>query len=293
MSKTTDGVTERSLQQFSDWMVKRGRSPDTAYQYVSRIRQCAADDRGITSRLTAAGLAPKSRRQNLASLRAWARFAGDQALRDQLDDLKLPPPERVLEKKPLSEDQWSEMIAAIDQVTMSDVKRAAIEMICVRGFRVGDVCRLTRSAIMQALETGVLIYPGKSGRQLQWESAPFEHCLRVFVAQGRFGEVRDLISPRAAKDKRQQASRLALQRIFPRVAKVAGVTDACGPHRMRRTYATGYLKETGGQIVDLQKHMGWASIATAQAYVDHSQRQQLDEVAERMRRRVRGKKLID
>lgn len=287
---------EADYKSFAAWMIGRGRSPDTAAQYVGKVRACFGDRRGITGRLTGTDLAPKSRRQNLAALRAWARFAKDHELRERLDDLKMAPPERVLEKIPLTEDEWGDMINALDELDgqLDPVVHASLEMICLRGFRVGDVARLERSAVNQAVRTGVLNYGAKGGRQLQWEAAPFMHCLEVFREHRRWDRLADLISPNAANTQRRprwHAARQQLQRSLPLVVEAAGLpVDEVTAHRLRRTYAVHYLEEVGGDIVKLQKHMGWASIQTASAYVDHSQRRELDEVAERMRQRIRRRK---
>ena len=289
-------IPAEDLAAFHRWMVKRGRSPDTANQYVGKITACYEDSRGVTARLTQNGLAPKSRRQNLAALRAWAKYSKDHELRDRLDDLKMPPPERVLEKTPLTEDEWADVIDALAELEekLDPVMHASIEMICIRGFRVGDVVRLERSEISQAMRTGVLNYQAKGGRQLRWEAAPFEHCLRVFQERRRWSMVADLISP-TAQDTRERprwhAARQKVQRALPLVVDAAGLPmDETTPHRMRRTYAVHYLEEVDGDITKLQKHMGWASIQTAAAYVDHSQRRELDEVGERMRQRIRRRK---
>ena len=290
------GPGEEDLAAFAAWMVGRGRSPDTAAQYVGKIRACFADRRGLTGRLTGSSLAPKSRRQNLAALRAWARFAKDHELRERLDDLKMAPPERVLEKIPLTEDEWADMIEALTELDgqIDPVVHACLEMICLRGFRVGDVARLERAAVNQAARTGVLNYRAKGGRQLQWEAGAFMHCLEVLREHRRWSLVADLISPNAADTERRprwHAARQRLQRSLPIVVEAAGLpVEEVTAHRLRRTYAVHYLEEVGGDIVKLQKHMGWASIQTASAYVDHSQRRELDEVAERMRQRIRRRR---
>lgn len=279
--------TEAKLQDFEQWMCRRGRQFDTAHQYARKVDLCFDDRRGLTTRLTSDDLSPMSRRQNLAALRSWAKFAKDGTLRDRLDDIKLPPPERVLEKTPLSGDEWSAMIDALARVDLEPHLHACVEMICIRGFRVGDVVRIGRAPIQQALRTGRLIYRAKGNRRLNWPSAPFDHCLRLFSESKRWNQVCDLVTPRGRDDRRWKNARLKVQRAFPAVVAEAGLPiGTVTPHRLRRTYATHYLAQVGGRADKLQKHMGWASLQTAMMYVDHDEGDELELEAAAMRQRL-------
>jgi integrase len=81
-------------------------------------------------------------------------------------------------------------------------------------------------------------------------------------------------------------SLLRLYRLFGRLAEAAGIPPSeLTPHRLRRTYAVHFLDGVGGDLEKLRQHMGWASIATAAQYVDHSRREELDAVAEQVARR--------
>jgi integrase len=57
------------------------------------------------------------------------------------------------------------------------------------------------------------------------------------------------------------------------------------PHRLRRTYATEYLRSMAGDpeaVVKLMQHMGWSNIATAMEYVNHQRGAELNAPAHRM-----------
>lgn len=251
----------------------------TAELYVSNVRNCLTDSRGITARLVRDGLAPKTKRHNLAALRAWAKWTRDADLEALLEDLKLPPPERVTEKEPLTIDEWAALQEAIKEVPMTAAERNAIEMITIRGFRVGDVCRLTKQAVRQGMRTGLLNYKGKSGRQIEWTVNPFESQLRWFSEQRGWLTVGQLIAPRC-KDT-YKGARNHLYKRFLEIDLQAGIpVDELSPHRLRRTYAVHFLEAVGGDLEKLRQHMGWASIATAAQYVDHSRREELDKIAE-------------
>jgi integrase/recombinase XerD len=277
---------QAQIQRFSDWLIGRGRTEGTAELYAHNVAHCLADRRGLTGRLVRDGLAPKTKRTNLAALRAWAKYTKDTSLLETLDDLKLPPPERIHEKRPLTLDEWDGVIAAVDELPFKEAEAAALMMICMRGFRVGDVCRLTKRAVREGVRTGLLNYRGKSGRQIEWTVAPFREHLDWFAAQKGWRHAYDLIMPRSAERLRYKAARLRLYRLFGRLAEAAGIPPSeLTPHRLRRTYAVHFLDGVGGDLEKLRQHMGWASIATAAQYVDHSRREELDAVAEQVARR--------
>ena len=57
------------------------------------------------------------------------------------------------------------------------------------------------------------------------------------------------------------------------------------PHRLRRTYSTHFLRRIQGDpqaIIKLQRHMGWASMATAAQYVDNVGKAELDAIGAQM-----------
>lgn len=279
------GRKRPDIQGFRDWLLARGRSPYTAYQYGNCVSLCLRDGHGVTGRLVGSRLAPKTKRANLAALRAWAKWTKDADLADVLDDLKLPPPERVTAKEPLTLEEWSALLDAIPLLDLTEATRNAVEMIALRGFRVGDVCRLSRSAVRRGAQTGILNYRGKSGRQINWTVRPFESQLQWFADQRNWSVVGELVAPDSEDTYR--SARQRLYRVFPRLAAAIGVSeDELSPHRLRRTYAVHFLDQVRGDLEKLRQHMGWASIATAAQYVDHSRREELDALADSLSERV-------
>jgi len=279
-------VNPKKIQKFFQWLRDRGRSEGTAELYANDVTLCLGDSRGVTARLVTEGLAPKTKRHNLAALRAWAKFARDQKLVDVLDDIKLPPPERVTEKAPLSLEEWQDLLDTIPDLHLPEPDENALTMIAIRGFRVGDVCRLSRKAVTQGLQTGILNFRGKSNRQLAWTVAPFEDELRFFASNRGWEKVCDLIAPNG-KD-RYKSARQRLYRAILRLADLLGIPQSeLSPHRLRRTYAVHFLDQVGGDLEKLRQHMGWANISTAAQYVDHSRREELDALAAEMAKRRR------
>lgn len=276
------------LEKFRKWMIGRGRSEGTADQYFLCVRMCLKHEDGVLGRLLGRKLAPKSKRINKAALRAWARYTEDKKLLFQLEDLRLPPPERVTVKEPLSSTEWADLSKAISNADIDDVSRAVLTMICERGFRVSDVLRLEQKQVRRGLETGVLIYKGKGDRLKDCLAEPFEWCLQEFVNRGermsgRWAHVWHLVSPTAKHPAR--AARLKMQRTIKVVGEIAGIDPGeMYTHRLRRTIATEFYRETK-DIVQLQKYMGWADIKTASNYIDHSEREELERIADKIRKK--------
>jgi len=62
-------------------------------------------------------------------------------------------------------------------------------------------------------------------------------------------------------------SKRALQRVFERMAKMAGITGHCF-HHLRHTYASHLYKAGGYNLRLVQKQLGHANIRTTQIYAD-------------------------
>lgn len=274
--------TAEEFHDFTRWMVERGRSPYTADLYERHLRHSFEDDRGVLARVSQAGLAPQTRRTNRAALAAWARFAEDDELAGRLAEVKLPPAERVSEKRALELDDWRLLLAELAETDVLDeYERAAISLVSYRGFRIGDVCRLEARSVRQGLKNGLLVYAAKGGRRISWSVTDrMREHLEVFADERGWKHARDLIAPNWNSD-RQRGARLRCQRAFARlVAETDLEPEGLSLHIMRRTYAWHYLRFSGGDPVKLQKHMSWRKIDTAMQYVDQQQRSELDAIAD-------------
>ncbi len=268
-------ISDKNLDEFRIWLQERGRSDDTASLYISNLRSCEADKKGLTHRLVAGKLAPNSLRTNLAALRAWARYSDDTKLSKRLSDIRLPPARRVRVKLPLEVVEWKKVIKHIQTCRMTnEAMRQVLLMMAIRGFRSGDILRMKRSEMEAALSSGKLIYEGKGRKQIEFAAAPIRPQLEALVEFEDWERVRDLIStsdnPKIASKKVWRAAR--------RTAHKVGVFKM-NPHRYRHTFATNYLKELKGDpqaILKLQKYMGWESMNTAARYVDSVSQDELD-----------------
>ena len=83
------------------------------------------------------------------------------------------------------------------------------------------------------------------------------------------------------RDPKRGASTKSLWMMVGRVCDRAGV-KRFGPHALRHGFATRFLRESGHDIVSLQRLLGHASIETTRAYFDELRLDELDEVLRRV-----------
>jgi integrase len=271
-------ITSTTLDEFGVWLVNRGRSDETARVYQSQLRSCAADSVGITRRLVSNGLAPNTRRSCLAALFAWARFCKDDKLREQLEDIRLPPARRLKAKLPLELDAWRSYIQHLQAVSMTppnEPLRYVMLIICKRGIRCSDCLRVTRKQVASALRTNVLTFEGKGRKLSRLAAGPIIGELTALAEYKGWERVHDLVSRGSAR-----AALTRVERAMKRVAADLDI-DNVHPHRFRTTYATNFLKEFRGDpqaLIKLQHHMDWEYLATAARYADAVDASELDAV---------------
>jgi integrase len=278
-------VKKRELQRFCEWLFDYGLSGGTVKLYRHDVKKAYAEG-GPLKRLRNNDLAPKTLRHILAACRRWARFCNDEELLVELEKMRLPAPRRKTAKVPLARDDLFALLNEIDGADyLEEPMRAELGLMAARGFRCGDVLRLKRREVQSALRQGTLAYEAKGRRRLEFRVLPtFRSYLELLACEKRWERVEDLISPHAQEETRRDAAGRATARALEACGNEIGI-EGLYPHRLRRTYATEYLRALGPDpfaAVKLQQHMQWASLQTAMGYVDHDRGQALDDVAERM-----------
>lgn len=265
---------------FKDWLVSRGRSPDTASLYEIHIRTAFEGYDYPTDKLLSKKLSAKTRRSVAAALRAWAKYDEDDELLEEVEEIKLPPDQRKHERPPLTREElkrFREVLSVTEDVP--EPIWAVLGLMAWRGLRVGDALRLSRREVGEALKSGVLRYTAKGGRRLRAPIGRFREYLESLDAHRGWEHVYDLCAPSSVEDPAKAARRSVLN-YCKSVAVEAGIDSNMYNHRLRRTYATLYLEAAKGDLTKLQAHMGWTSIATAASYSDYYSDEELDELAE-------------
>ncbi len=285
----TDNITE-----FSDWLIRRGREASVK-QRTRMVRRWLDDPDELWSKMTDKRAAPNYRRSIIASVRAWAKFTEDGKLLKQLEEIKQPAAAPKSTREPFARDEWEIIREAIAEADyLSPASKAVCGLVALRGFRCGDVLRLTRVNVKQAIKTGTLRYEGKGERWQDFTAAPFMGLLEDVAAfpwpkdykgDETVWRVRHFICASGDQD---SASRM-IRREFDRIAIELEIDPKeVYSHRFRHTYATYFLQEMAGDpeaIFKLQTQMNWARLETAGNYVRRSRRAELDEVESRLLKR--------
>lgn len=277
------------IKEFKEWLIARGRNPATAEGYTADIRMAYAGANPPYGRLLDHKLAPKTVRRTMAALRAWCRFNKDGELLEKLKDIQLPPAERKIAKVPLSKEEWSELVEEIEEANyLSPGERAALGIMAIRGLRVGDVLRMTREEVERGMATGILAYEAKRGKRIEISVKPIADYLSLLLKQDEWYKVRDLVSMRSTKSElvKQNSATQQLSRALKAVGEKIGIPGRdIYPHRLRRTVATHFLEAAGGNIEKLRAFMSWSNIVTAAGYADYHRRDELEAIADTMRKK--------
>lgn len=257
-------ITERTIEKFREWLIARGRSEPTADLYSTCIRKCAGS-RSLTTRLVSGDLAPKSKHANAAALRAWAKFSKDPELAELVEDIRLPPAQRVKPKLPLELASWRAFVSrARDAKWLAPWMRATVLIIAVRGLRSGDALRIKRAEVREALKSGKLSFEGKGRKRHEIAVSPIKGALEELATDTSWERVSDL-----AGDVSSKAVSARVRRAVRRIAREAKV-DGCHPHRLRRTVAHQFLMQLGPDpraLPKLMSFMGWSNLNTALQYI--------------------------
>lgn len=264
------------LDEFENNLIKRGRDPDTAALYRLHIQKAIdTDDEDLLVRFRDGSLSPNTKRSIKAALSAWAKFTKDVELKERLDDYRLPPAVRVHIKVPLTDDEWialKDTLKAQEEKTPTD---AVIALMALRGFRIGDLLRMRRTDVTNALQTGIINFVAKGNKRLEFGLLNQLMPWFGFLASLKgWKQVVELIGPT------ERAAKMRIRRRLARLATEAGIDSPVYPHKLRRTVAVWFLRKVDGDLMKLKSWMQWQSINVAATYVDFHQREALDQLAE-------------
>lgn len=116
-----------------------------------------------------------------------------------------------------------------------------------------------------------------------------ERCVLFIEAKGQAGEPVVPESPVFRSPRTGRAlTRRALQKIFKRTAKQAGLGETRSIHALRHTYGTQLCKASGNNLRLVQRQMGHNSLETTAIYL-HVQDRELDEAVEKLSEQILGK----
>lgn len=282
-------VESEKYDDFRNWLLSYGRDEKTASLYCLHVDK-AIREGGFLVRVVDKNLAPKSRHAIMAAAKQWALFSEDPSLLKELGRVRLPPAQRETPKEALSRKDWEALQSEIDAADLDAPVRAVLGMMATRGFRVGDVLRLSRREVSSSLKTSVLAFRGKRGKRHEYDVLEaFRPYLEILAAE-RYSRVAHLISPRATKSP-EDAAYMRIRYWLEICAENAGI-ERITPHILRHTYAHHFLEQLKGDplaLNSLKDWMQWSKIETAALYAGRRNRDALAKRADAMMRKSDAK----
>lgn len=281
-------VSESDLEAFSNWLARRGRSETSRVQYRYRLERLFEEDDPV-SLLTDRKLSPCYRNNLAVAYRQFAKFKKDHALLEELDEIRLPAPIRKSAKEPLNKEEWHEVLDEIEEADyLDEAEQAVLLIIASRGIRLSDLLRVTHQEVKDAVKKGTLAFTGKGERRSFFSAQNIIEPLKALLEMKwpEDGVVANLISPKSASENVVASAGRQIRRALDRVIKKMGLKKGdLFAHKFRHTFVNEALAEMKGDpraVFHLQDMMNWSSPNTARNYVKHADKEELDQVEQRM-----------
>lgn len=278
---------------------ERQVSPFTLRNYGREIGEFAAflEERGISdwaqvsprlleewlASLALKGLAPASVSRRLYEVRAFFRFLVKRGYLEE-NPLESVPGPRLPRRLPryLTVDEVFALLRSPrgdDPYALRD--RAMLELLYASGLRLGELVALNVEDVNLSRRE-VHVRHGKGGEpRIALFGRPAEQALRTYLQHGRPALVNpDRPSPALFLNRYgQRLSRVSVNKMLHRYAKLAGLRKEVTPHMLRHSFAT-HLMEGGADIREVQELLGHKNPQTTQIYT-HVSQQHLKDVYDR------------
>jgi integrase/recombinase XerD len=297
------GLTARQAEELVDrfclyLVAERGRSPLTAENYASDLRQWLTfcERKGFAAfppalaavgafrrQMDEQGKARSTQQRHVAAMRSWIRFA--EAEESLEPDFPLPdlPDKKKLEPRVLNEAEVERLLDVCGEAKPLAVRdRALFEIGYGCGLRVSEICALKLSDL--DFGSKLLRTKGKGGKE---RVVPFlggtARSVKTYLDSAR----PVLMAKSAGKGSGEKGGRVFLSfsgrplnrqdvwRVLRKRGRAAGITPSrLYPHILRHSFAS-HLLARGMDMRTLQEMLGHSSIATTQAY-SHFDREMRD-----------------
>jgi site-specific recombinase XerD len=223
-------------------------------------------------------LAPASQAQALAALRSflsWSRTLGAHRVSAEVVRIGLKTPKVVVRRpyRTLGERD----IASVLATAATSRDRALLAVLLGGGLRAAEAVGLDVTDLHDDPDGGLVIAVrrGKGRRDRQVPVQPeVSSLLLAYLAETgrRLGDPGPLFRAHDRGHHLRERVRLSTRAVGYLVSQAmekAGLTaKAISPHSLRHTYAIRAL-QAGGNVIAVQKLLGYASVATTQRYLDH------------------------
>lgn len=257
LSKNTLTAYRQDLQQFADWLARKG--VDSLYAVSSEEILSFQSEHAHMKATTA--------NRKLAVLRRFFRHAVKEQQMSADPCVKIRSAKMPLRvPKTLSENNVEALLKApSDDTPLGRRDRAMIELMYASGLRVSEL--VTLSIMDVGMGEGVLRVTGKGDKT---RLVPFGEEARHWM-NGYFTEARPVILGGQLSDdffvtnRGGGMTRQMFWEIIKKYAGLAGITVPLSPHTLRHAFAT-HLVNHGADLRVVQMLLGHADISTTQLY---------------------------
>lgn len=264
------------LDGFRNFLLENRRSANTAESYYCALRAHGYELSVFRKRLSSSVL-----RLVKAAQKMYAVWIGDDQRIRELSLIRIPNG-FVRERGSLDSGQFESVVEAFH--FLNAPYRQVLVIQAMRGIRVGDILRMTRSEVERATKTNKLVFTAKGGRKLQYSVGRIVEYLQALLdINDRWRVVIDLFaSPGPRRENRARDKiRYALGKIQAANPDISRLYN----HILRRTYAKKVLNALEGDpnaINKLTKHMGWSTPIMAMHYTDDVDAESVDEIMDEL-----------
>ena len=242
---------------------------------AQQVEPLEADSKALAAhqrRLLRAGMAPRTLRRALASMRG---FYGHLVARGERADNPaehlLAPRKLQTLPKVLSEEQVAALLSGPDAATPLGLRdKAMLELLYATGLRVSELVGLDLSQLR--LGEGFLVAFGKGSKErIVPVGEQAEGWVRRYLAEVRGGLLRGRHAEVFLNHRGAPLTRQGFWKILAAYGRRAGIR-ALSPHVLRHSFATRLL-EHGADLRAVQMMLGHSDISTTQIYTHiHQQR---------------------
>jgi integrase/recombinase XerD len=260
LSPRTVDAYGRDLEEASGWFLAIGKALASANR---------EDLASYGEHLAGKGLAVRSVRRKLSSLRAFFRFlARDGQRADDPSAFLRPPRGRPALPETLTVEQAVALVEAWsgdDRISLRN--RALMELAYGCGLRESELIDLTADRVN--LEEGYVRPVGKGGKErIVPLGGPARRALTAYVELGR----PRLVGRKSFRNlflsyRGRPLSRMSVWQIVSESADRAGLSGRIHPHLLRHSFAT-HLLEGGADLRVVQELLGHADIRTTEIYTN-------------------------
>lgn len=275
--KVERGLRPNTIEAYSRDLARLGGwLPEAKLDRVERVTQADLTDYLLL--LSDEGLSARSRARALVTIRGLFRFlVSDRYLdADPSETLDSPRIGRALPVV-LGTDEVDRLLAAPDISSARGLRDSAmLATLYATGVRVSELVHMQLREV--SLERGYVRVLGKGQKQ---RLVPLGE-----VAQGRIARYLEQGRPHHARgrsdlpalflgNRQKPMTRQGFWKLLGGYARVAGITRAISPHKLRHSFAT-HLLERGADLRAVQAMLGHADITTTQIYTQVSRARLLE-----------------